>query len=93
MSLFALLGLSNLIICFMGMVVLVRYRTLIPFMYALFLVQQVSRHLVLQFLPIARSGTSPASAITLPLLGVRVVGLALAFCIRHGAMSVSALIG
>jgi hypothetical protein len=76
-SLFALLGLSNLVICLVGTVVLVRYRSLIPFMFALFLLQQLSRRLILEFLPIARTGTPPGSTINLAIITVMVVGLAL----------------
>jgi TRAP-type C4-dicarboxylate transport system permease small subunit len=36
-SLFAVLGLANLVVCVMGAVVLFRYRGLIPFMFALLL--------------------------------------------------------
>mgnify|MGYP001211973892 CR=1 FL=1 len=67
-SLFALLGMANLIICLIGVVVLVRYRSLIPFMFALFLVQQLSRYPVFHFLPIVRTGTPPRSAINLTIL-------------------------
>lgn len=77
LSLFALLGLANFIICFIGTVVLIRYRSLIPFMFGLFLLQQLSRTLILQFLPIARTGSPPGSAINLVILTVMIIGLAL----------------
>ena len=77
LSLFALLGLSNLALCVMGLVVLVRYRSLIPFMFGLFLLQQLSRHLIMQFLPIARTGTPPGGTINLVILTMMIVGLAL----------------
>lgn len=90
LSLFALLGIANLVICMIGAVVLARYRSLIPVMFALFLVQQSSRYLVLQFLPVARTGTPPGSAINLAILTVLVVGLALSLWSRHGAQPASA---
>jgi hypothetical protein len=93
LSLFALLGLSNLVICFIGTVVLVRYRSLIPFMFALFLVQQLSRKLIFEFLPIARTGTPPGSAINLVILSVMIVGLALSLWRRDNPEPVSALTG
>jgi hypothetical protein len=93
LSLFALLGLSNLVICFIGTVVLVRYRSLIPFMFALFLVQQLSRKLIFEFLPIARTGTPPGSAINLVILGVMIVGLALSLWRRDNPEPVAALTG
>ena len=78
-SLFALLGLSNLIICVLCALVLARYRALIPLMFALLLFQQLSRQLILQFLPIPRTGTPPGAGINLVLLVVMIVGLALSF--------------
>ena len=89
LSLFALLGLSNLVICFIGAVVLVRYRTLIPLMFGLFLLQQLGRQLVLQLLPIARTGTPPGSSINLVILTLMVVGLALSLWRRDVSVRVS----
>ena len=89
LSLFALLGIANLIICLIGVVVLVRYRSLIPLMFALFLVQQVSRYPVFHFLPIVRTGTPPGSAINLAILGVLIVGLALSLWNRHSSLPAS----
>jgi len=77
LSLFALLGVSQLVICLVCILVLVRYRALIPLMFALLLLYQLSRQLILRFLPIPRTGTPPGSAINLVLLGVMIVGLAL----------------
>ena len=54
--LFALLGLANLMLCMVATVVLVRYRTLVPLMFALFLILQVSRYFVFQLIPIVRTG-------------------------------------
>jgi len=82
-SLFAQLGLSNFIICCVGAAVLLRYRSLIPFMFALFLAQQSGRYLVLRFLPIARTGAPPGSAINIIILGVMIVGLMLAVWSRR----------
>jgi hypothetical protein len=76
-SLFAILGLSNFIICLLGLVVLVRYRSLIPFMFALLVFEHVGRKLIFYFLPIVRTGTSPGSYISLGLLALMIAGLAL----------------
>lgn len=81
-SLFALLGLSNLVISLLCLVVLARYRALIPFMFALLLLQHLGRKLILQFLPIVRMGTPPGSVVNLVLLALMVVGLALSLW-RH----------
>lgn len=82
-SLFASLGLSNLVISLLCIVVLVRYRALIPFMFALLLLQHLTRQLIHQFVPIPRTGTPPASVISLVLLGLMVVGLALSLWNRN----------
>src|ERR1700737_562520 len=76
-SLFALLGVSQLIFCLLCILVWVRYRTMIPFMFALLLLEYLSRKLILQFLPIPRTGTPPGSAVNLIILAVMIVGLAL----------------
>jgi hypothetical protein len=76
-SLFALTAFSRLMSSVLGILVLVRYRAMVPLMFALFLLEHLGRRLVLQFLPIPRTGTSPGSAINLVLLAVMIVGLAL----------------
>jgi hypothetical protein len=76
-SLFALLGVSQLMFCLLCILVWVRYRTMIPFMFALLLLEYLSRKLILQFLPIPRTGTPPGTAINLVVLAVMIVGLAL----------------
>ncbi len=76
-SLFAVLGLSQLMMCSLCILVLVRYRALIPLMFALLLLEHLSRKLILHFLPIARTGTPPGSVVNLVLLALMVVGLAL----------------
>ena len=74
---FALWGLSQLIISLVCIVVLARYRALIPFMFALLLVEHVSRKLILQVMPIVKTGTPPGFFVNLVLLALMVVGLAL----------------
>jgi hypothetical protein len=76
-SLFAIWGLGHFMICLLCILVLVRYRGMIPFMFALLLVEHLSRRLIFQFMPIVRTGTPPASAINLVLLALMIVGLAL----------------
>ena len=81
-SLFALLGLSQLMICLLGILVLARYRSLVSLMFTLFLLEHLSRKLILQFTPIARTGTPPGSAIILALIAVIIVGLVLSLWSR-----------
>lgn len=76
-ALFALLGLANLMICLTGVVVLIRYRALIPFMFVVFLIYQLSRKLILEILPVARAGTPPVFGINSAILGLIIIGLVL----------------
>lgn len=77
LSIVAALGLANVIICLIGIVVLIRYRSLVPFMFAILFVQQLARELVLELLPIARTGAPPGVSINLVMLIVMAVGLVL----------------
>ena len=76
-SLFALWGLSQLMICLLCLLVLVRYRAMIPFMFALLLLEHLSRRVILQVMPIVTTGTSPGFFINIALLCLMIVGLAL----------------
>jgi hypothetical protein len=76
-SLFALLGLSQFTVCLLGILVLVRYRGMIPFLFALLLLEHLSKRVILHFTPIVRTGTPPGFYVNLVLLAVMLVGLAL----------------
>ncbi len=79
-SLFALLGLFQLLLGVQGAVVLVRYRATIPLMYLLLLAQQLGSRAVALARPMAESGASSAhlgSAVVLAVLAMTVVGLVL----------------
>jgi hypothetical protein len=81
-SLFAIWGLSNLVLALFGAVILVRYRSLVPFMFGLFLLEQLSRRGILHVLPIVRSGTPPGSFVNVLLLVITIIGLALSLRTR-----------
>ncbi len=76
-SLFTLLGLATLVICLVCMLVLARYRSLVPLMFALLLLQYLGGRLILVVLPIVRSGRPPGFYVNLVLLALMTVGLAL----------------
>lgn len=86
-SLFALLGVSRLVLGVLGIVVLLRYRALVPFVYALLLADALGRRLVLRFWPIPRSGGTGGSVVTLTLLALMVAGLALSLWRRRAKES------
>ena len=76
-SLFAAWGLSQLMLNLIGLLVLVRYRAMVPFMFALLLLEHLSRRLIFVVLPIASTGTSPGFFVNLVFVAVMIVGLAL----------------
>jgi hypothetical protein len=76
-ALFAIWGLAHLMFCVLCIVALVRYRSMIPLMFTLLLLEHVGRKLILNFVPLVRAGTPPGSFVNLALLAVMIVGLAL----------------
>ena|SRR5258708_23022388 len=76
-SLFALWGLCQLMICLLCVLVLVRYRGMVPFMFALLLLEHLSRRLILHIMPIETTGAPPGYFINLGLLALMICGLAL----------------
>jgi len=89
-ALFALIGQANFIITLIGVIVLARYRSLVPLMFLLLLIQQVSRKLILELLPIVRTGAPPGTGINLAILGLIVIGFALSLWSRERTIATSA---
>jgi hypothetical protein len=83
LALFAAWGLSQLVLNLIGVLVLVRYRALVPFMFALLLLEHLGRRLIFVVLPIARNGRPPGLVINLALLAVMIVGLVLSLQREH----------
>ena len=85
-SLFALWGLAHLMISLLCLLVLVRYRTMIPLMFALLLLEHLGRTLLLHILPIARTGlggeTPGISPFPYGFLVLVIIGLALSLRTR-----------
>jgi hypothetical protein len=76
-ALWALLGLSRVVTSVLCIVVLIRYRSMIPFLFALLLLSHLGGRLIAQFIPLARTGAPPASAINLTFLTMLILGLVL----------------
>ena len=76
-SMFAAWGLSQLIICLLCVLVMARYRAMIPFMFALLLLEHLCRRLIFWVMPIDRRGTPPGIYLNLAITALMVVGLLL----------------
>ncbi len=76
-SLFAAWGLSQLMLNLIGLLALVRYRAMVPLMFALLLVEHLGRRLIFWILPIARTETPPGYFVNLLFVAVMIVGLVL----------------
>jgi hypothetical protein len=82
-ALWALLGLSHVVIGLLCVLVLIRYRGMVPFMFALLLLQHLGGRLIVHFIPLVRTGTPPAPIVNLTLLTLLIVGLALSLWKRR----------
>jgi hypothetical protein len=76
-SLFAIWGLAQLMFSLLGLLVLVRYRAMTPFLFAFLLLEHLGRKLILQVMPIVKTGASPGTVVNRVLLATMVIGLAL----------------
>jgi hypothetical protein len=76
-ALFAIWGLSQLVLSVFGVLALVRYRAMVPFMFVLLVLEHVARRWILTLNPVATTGAHPGVYINLALLGLMVVGLGL----------------
>jgi hypothetical protein len=83
LALFALNALSRLFISLICVVVLVRYRSAIPLMFALLLLNYVAVQVLLEFVPLVRVGTPPASVANRTLMSLTIAGLALSLWKRR----------
>lgn len=70
-------GLGSGALCAVAVIVLLRYRTLVPLMFIVLLTEQVLRRVIFYVMPIARIGTPPEGLINLMLTALMVIGLAL----------------
>ncbi len=76
-SAFAAWGLAQLFICLLCLLVLARYRAMIPFMFALLLLEHLCRRLLFWVMPIVRTETPPGLYVNLILTALMVFGIAL----------------
>ena len=74
-ALWAQRGLSRLIISLLCILVLVRYRSAVPLMFALLLLNYLAGQLVFQFVPLVRTGTPPGPIVNLIMFALMIIGL------------------
>ena len=77
LSLFATWGVEHFFILLLGILVLIRYRSLIPFMFAFLLLEDLARKTALYLLPMTRTGAGPGYLVNFLFLAFMGVGLAL----------------
>ncbi|HXI22881.1 MAG TPA: hypothetical protein VNG71_03320 [Pyrinomonadaceae bacterium] len=76
-ALFAQASLWRLTFCLICVVALVRYRSAIPLMFVMFVLNYLASELILRFVPLVRTGTPLGPTVNLILFALMVIGLAL----------------
>lgn len=76
-TLFALAGLSRLVLAGLAAAALIRLRGLVTFVFVLLLLEHLARRVIVAVLPIPRVGDPPADLITNGLLALIVIGMLL----------------
>jgi len=77
LSVFASLGVAQLILGVLGVVLLLKYRPLVPMFLLVLLVEYLARKGVNAFMPIVRSGDAPGGAINWAIFGVMLLAFVL----------------
>ena len=88
-ALFAISSLNRLIVSLVCVVVLVRYRSAIPSMFALLGLGYLAGEIILRFIPIVRVGTPPGPIVNFIMFALMIVGLALSIWKRSDQAAVS----
>ena len=83
LSLFASLGLSQFILGLLGVLLLLKYRPLVPVFLLVLLIEYVARKGVNAYMPIARSGNAPGGAINWAIFGVMLLAFVLSMRQRN----------
>ena len=86
---FAAWGLGQLVLGLSSLVVLLRYRSLVPLAFLALLVEQTGRMVLRLYWPVERSAAAPGTAINIALVAVMAVGFILSVW-RHRAAASAA---
>ena len=81
---FAQQSLWRLTFCLVGVVVLLRYRSAVPLMFALFVLNYLAGQAIFSFVPLPRAGTPPGPVINAILFALMLAGLVLSVRPRTG---------
>lgn len=81
-ALFAQGSLWRLTFGLLGVLVLVRYRSAVPVMFVLLVLNYLASQLILQFVPLARTGSPPGPYVNFGLFALTIVGLMLSLRTR-----------
>jgi ABC-type amino acid transport system permease subunit len=82
-ALFALSSLWRLTFCSVCALVLVRYRSAVPLMFAVLMLNFLAAQLLSQFVPLVRTGTPPGPYVNLAQFALTVIGLVLSLRSRR----------
>jgi hypothetical protein len=89
LSVIAIWGLAQVMIGLLCILVLVRYRAMVSFMFSLLLLEHLSRKLILFVMPIAKTGTPPGFFINLALVALMIVGLVLSLRNQYNSQALT----
>ena len=89
---FALGGLRLLMLSLIGVVVLIRYRAMVPMLFALLVIEAMIRKVIVELHPIVRT-RAPGPAMNVALSILMVLGLALSLAHRRKAIVITASCG
>jgi hypothetical protein len=82
-SLFSLLGFSSLVLCLLALLSLIRYRSMVPLMFALMILQYAGGRIIFLFHPMVRTGQPIGTYFNLVLLVGNSVGLVLSLSAQN----------
>jgi hypothetical protein len=83
LSVFAALGLSQFILGLLGVLLLLKYRPLVPIFLLALLIEYLARKGINVYIPIARSGNAPGGAINWAIFGIILLAFVLSMRQRN----------
>lgn len=75
---FATWGLMQTMLCLVAVIALVRYRSMVPLLAAIFLLEHLCRKLILHLMPVVQSTGAPGGYVNLVIFGLEIAAVVLA---------------